>query len=441
MKLFGTDGVRGVFGQPPIDGQTMTRLGRQLGLRLRSRADSPFVVLGGDTRESTPELAAWLIAGLAMAAVPARWLGVVPTPGVAYLTRTLGAACGVVLSASHNPWQDNGVKLIGPDGFKGSKNVETDLEVAVAEDPTPARSATLPKPETGLVETWIGHLLTDLGDQRPLDGLRLAVDAANGAASPWAEQLFERAGADALVFHNQPDGRNINVACGSTEQTEIARLTTQNGRELGVSLDGDADRVIACDADGGILDGDAILYLWAKALKAEGRLEPPAIVVTEMSNLGLDVGLRSHGIAVHRCEVGDRAVVEMLRAGKARLGGEQSGHLVHLDLTTTGDGLLSALHLGRLVTRHPDFLMSPDFVRFPQTLHNVPVSIKTPLDQIAGLGQLVDQARTELGDEGRIVLRYSGTEPLARVMVEGRDADRIEALALTIADCIANELN
>ena len=441
MKLFGTDGVRGVFGQRPIDGETMTRLGRQLGKRLRRNRDTPFVVLGGDTRESTPPLAEWLIAGLDSVGVPTRWLGVVPTPGVAYLTRTTGASCGVVLSASHNPWQDNGVKLIGPDGFKGAKGVERELEAAVAQDDSAAESAVLPKPESQLVENWLEHLLEGLTEESPLAGLRLAVDTANGAAAPWAEGLFDRAGGRAKIFHDHPNGRNINVDCGSTYENEISRLTTANDCDLGVAFDGDADRLIACDSTGKILDGDAILYIWALALKAEGRLDPPAVVVTEMSNLGLDVGLKKHGIEVHRCDVGDRAVVEMLRSGKARLGGEQSGHLVHLDLTTTGDGLLSALHLGRLVARHPELLAESDFVRFPQTLHNVRVLSQPPLDQVPGLDSLLAKARRELGEEGRVLLRYSGTESLARVMVEGRDPNQIEALAIALADRLAAELN
>ncbi len=436
MKLFGTDGVRGAFGSPPIDAATMTRLGRQLGLRLKKNHAEPWVVLGGDTRESTPELASWLIAGLESAAVPSRWLGVVPTPGVAYLTRTLGAACGIVLSASHNPWRDNGVKLIGPDGFKGSKLAESELEIAVAGDTTEPAGGRLPEPETGLVEDWMAHLLSGLGEAQALAGLRIAVDAANGAASPWASELFARAGADVAVFHHQPDGRNINVACGSTEEGEIARLTVGNDCLLGVSLDGDADRLIAADATGRILDGDAILYLWARALQQKGELHPEAIVVTEMSNLGLDLGLRQHGITVHRCAVGDRAVVEAMRAGKARLGGEQSGHLIHLDLTTTGDGLLSALHLARLLAQQPDLIENSDFVRFPQTLHNVAVSHKPPFESIAGLAELLDQTRRELGDEGRVLLRYSGTEALARVMIEGRDEARIEVLAQAIAQRI-----
>lgn len=441
MKLFGTDGVRGVFGQAPIDGQTMTRLGRQLGLRLRHNHDAPFVVLGGDTRESTPELAGWLIAGLQSAGVGGRWLGVVPTPGVAFLTKQLGAACGVVLSASHNPWRDNGVKLIGSDGFKGSRSVEEDLEAAIARDKTPVAEARLPEPETHLIDSWISHLLTGLDDEFALDGLRIAIDTANGAASPWAGQLFERAGANARVFHDRPDGRNINVDCGSTDENEISRLTIANDCALGVALDGDADRLIGCNADGKILDGDDILYLWATALHAEGRLKPAAIVVTEMSNLGLDVALRDHGIAVHRCDIGDRAVVEAMRAGKARLGGEQSGHLIHLDLTTTGDGLLSALHLAQLFRAHPDLRTSTGFVHFPQTLHNVAVSRQPPLDQVPGLDSLVRQTQNELGDEGRVLLRYSGTEPLARVMLEGRDADRIEDLASALANHLDQVLN
>jgi len=444
-SIFGTDGIRGSFGRPPIDPDTITRVGWALGEMLRERGTArPLVVLGGDTRDSTPEVSSWVEQGLLAAGAEIANAGVVPTPAVAALVRELGAAAGVSISASHNPWRDNGVKLFDALGFKWSQEEERRLESRLGAAPKldgPLEEGTS-TPDPALGERYIERLLRALPEARALEGLRITVDAANGAASPWARRLFEAAGARVAAFHDQPDGENINVDCGSTVTGEIARLVRDAGGDVGVSFDGDADRCMAADESGRVLDGDAILFLLARDRRARGALDPALVVVTEMSNLGLDAALHRVGIDVVRCGVGDREVVEEMRRRGAVLGGEQSGHLVCLDLGSTGDGLQSALQLALLVARGqaPLSRLAAPFETFPQTLHNVRVARKEKFEQVPGLGELLASVRAKLGDEGRVLLRYSGTEPLARVMIEGRDKATIEEMASEIAQTIERHL-
>jgi phosphoglucosamine mutase len=415
-----------------------------LGRTLREHSDRALVVLGGDTRDSTPEVESWVERGLAAAGAQVANAGVVPTPAVAALVRELGAAGGVSISASHNSWRDNGVKLFDALGFKWSQEQERRLEGRLREAPaldTTVQGASMPDPALG--QRYLEHLLRALPSPRALRGLHLAIDAANGAASPWARRLFEAAGARVESFHDQPDGENINVDCGSTVAEEIARLMRLTGCDLGVAFDGDADRCLVADETGRILDGDAILFLLARDRMARGELDPARVVVTEMSNLGLDAALHRDGIEVVRCGVGDREVVEEMRRSGALLGGEQSGHLIDLALGSTGDGLQSALQVALLVARAgaPLSRLAAPFETFPQTLKNVRVSRKEPLDTIPGLNELLATIRGRLGDEGRVLLRYSGTEPLARVMIEGRDEAAIESMAGEIARVIEHHLS
>ncbi len=364
-RLFGTDGIRAPFGTFPLDRATVTGLGRHLAQSLRETTGEsrPEVVLGGDTRESTPTICAWLAAGLSAGDADPRWVGVLPTAGIAYLVRGLGTAAGVAVSASHNPYPDNGIKLIDPWGFKWSEAAEAALETRLLAG-RPARSEPSGTSEGGeggalglgshgeaLVEHYLEALASTLPGRQPLAGLRLAVDAGNGAASAFAEPLFRRLGAGIRVIHASPDGRNVNLACGSTDTRDLAREVLAGGYHLGVAFDGDADRAILVDEGGLERDGDAILYLWARELAETGSLEPARIVATSMSNLGLERALAGHGIAVERCGVGDREVVDTLRRESLLLGGEQSGHVVHLGLSTTGDGLLTALQMAFLVAR------------------------------------------------------------------------------------------
>jgi phosphoglucosamine mutase len=448
-RLFGTDGLRAPFGAPPLDRPTVTALAAALAAELRATSAGPTVVLGGDTRESTPTICGWLADGLAAGGATVRSLGVIPTPGVAHLTRRLGAAAGISVSASHNPWPDNGIKLIDPRGFKWPEEGERRLERQLAQDLASGDAAVperpllpLPPLDEGLRDEYLAHLASTVPGERPLDGLAVVLDAGNGAASAWAAPLFERLGARVTLLHAAPDGRNVNAGCGSTAPEEMAARVVATGAALGAAFDGDADRCILADDHGTVRDGDAILYLWATGLHRAGRLHPARIVATSMSNLGLERALAREGIELVRCDVGDRWVVEMLQSEGLRLGGEQSGHIVDLALASTGDGLLTALQVAHLVHRagRPFSELLAGFRRYPQILQNVRVRQKK---DFAGLPKVQSAAREverRLGADGRLVLRYSGTEPLARIMIEGPDQPTIEALAGDLAEALAADL-
>ncbi len=495
--------MRGRFGEPPLDRPTVTALGRQLARWLREhpaggagedaarRAASrraPQVVLGGDTRESTPELCGWIAAGLAAGGAGVSYAGIIPTPGVSHLVARLGAAAGVMVSASHNPYPDNGVKLLDGLGRKWSAEDEAELEERLLAELSGAAGAgervggnggpmtgtgvppagAEPAVERGLREIYLHHLAATAraaGQQgsgghapadRPLTGLRVVLDAGNGAASHYAGELFEGLGAEvARLLCAAPDGRNVNLHCGSTAPERMAAETAAAGAHLGVAFDGDADRCIFADERGAVRDGDAILYLWATSLLAQGLLTPPRVVATSMSNLGLERALARHGIAVARCGVGDRAVVEAMVREGILLGGEQSGHIVHLDLAATGDGLLTAVQIAVIAaadgtaaagaesqphTPRPLSDLLAGFQRYPQVLLNVPVGRKPDLATVPAVAAAARRVERELGADGRLVLRYSGTEPLARVMIEGPDQSAIETLASRLAAVIAEEL-
>ena len=452
----------------------------------------PLLILGGDTRASRVEIAGWLAAAIRAAGCEVRSAGVVPTPAVAFLVTELGAAGGIVISASHNPHTDNGVKLIGADGFKVGPAVEraiedwvrgssdphwvrgadirppadgrSDCDAAGAgtrqpgSDPLPPKAAGMRRPkadrqhdrpaddalhdEPELANRYLEQLAASLPGDRPLASLRIAVDAANGAGAPYAERLFAGLGAECRVTSDRPDGRNINLDCGSTCTESIAAFTRATGSDLGVALDGDADRALLCDRQGRICDGDVLLYVWASHLAARGELPGRRIVATTMSNMGLEKALEAASVGVVRCGVGDREVVEAMRREGIRLGGEQSGHLVDLDLGTTGDGLLTAAVVAGIVAAagRPLDALAAGFRRFPQILRNVRVRERRPLESVPGLSEAVASVERELGTSGRVLLRYSGTEALARVMIEGPDQDRIEELCGRIAHVIEAEL-
>lgn len=455
MKLFGTDGIRAPFGEYPLDRPTVTHLGRHLAQSLQEKTgeSEPQVVLGGDTRESTPAICAWLAEGLVAGGADPRYLGVLPTAGIAYLVRSLGTEAGVVVSASHNPYPDNGIKLIDAWGFKWSEGAEAALEARLGSDLASSRDTAgggdyrLSAPEGGLIERYVDSLASTLPGRKPLQGLRIALDTGNGAASAYAGPLFERLGAEVRVLHAEPDGRNINQDCGSTDVGDLARETSAGGFHLGAAFDGDADRVILVDEAGRERDGDAILYLWASDLAASGALVPPQVVATSMSNLGLERALERRGIGMVRCGVGDRVVVDHLRRREMLLGGEQSGHVVHLGLSTTGDGLLTAIQIAFLVAREaragtdaPLSALLEGFERYPQVLVNVRVREKPALEELPGVAAAIREVEEALGDDGRLVLRYSGTEPLARVMIEGPEQERVEELAYRIRDEIAEAI-
>jgi phosphoglucosamine mutase len=444
-RLFGTDGVRGRFGEPPLDRATVTALAVHLAATLRERAKNgapPRVVLGGDTRESTPEICHWLTAGLATGGIDVRYAGVIPTPGVAFLARELGAAAGVVVSASHNPYPDNGIKLLDPLGFKWSDEDELALERRLAKPVGESPDGQPPVPEPDLRERYLAHLASTVPGGHPLEGLKIVLDAGNGAASTYARELFERLGAGVTLLHAEPNGRNVNENCGSTSPGEMAAKVVSEGADLGAAFDGDADRCILAGEKGEVRDGDAILYLWATCLHRSGRLQPAKIVATSMSNLGLERALAAAGIGVVRCNVGDRYVVEAMKQGDILLGGEQSGHIVQSHLASTGDGLLTALQMAWLVhesDRPLSEMLSP-FRRYPQILLNVRVAKKIDFKNLPAVTGTARSVEERLGEDGRLVLRYSGTEPLARIMIEGPEQGMIDALAEELAVAIRGEL-
>jgi phosphoglucosamine mutase len=447
-RLFGTDGIRARAGTEPLVEPTVRRFGAALGGQLAARPapgdGRPLVLVGGDTRRSTGELARWAAQGLLAAGARVLDLGVIPTGGVARLAPYTGAAAGLVVSASHNPADDNGLKLIDGDGFKWSHDEEDALEARLAETPEPAPAAEAAEDGRALVDTYVDWLAgaSALEPASPLAGLSIALDCAHGAASFVAGPLFERLGARVQLLFATPDGSNINAGCGSTHPDALAAELAGGGFDLGFAFDGDADRALVVDSGGRLHDGDALMFLWASELAARGELEPRAIVATSMSNLGLERALAESGIAVVRCDVGDRAVVDTLRARGLRLGGEQSGHLIDLARSTTGDGLLTALVIAGIVARSgaPLAALLTGFRRYPQLLVNVRVTAKPDLESLPAVAAAAREVATGLGDDGRLVLRYSGTEPLARIMLEGPDEATIRAHADRIAAAIRAEI-
>ena len=442
-RFFGTDGIRGPFGRHPLDRETVTALGRHLALTLREDRGRPGkVVLGGDTRASTPTLCHWLASGLAAGGADFVFGGTLPTAAVALLARDLGADTGIAVSASHNPLPDNGIKLIDGDGFKWTREAEVWIEERLRTDPVGGAATTAAlTPDPSLARHYLEHLTAVL-EKGSLAGLRIALDCANGAASTFAPSLFAGYGAEVIPLFDRPTGDNINLDCGSNWPATAALEVVEQSCDLGIAFDGDADRAVLIDETGAVRDGDAILYLWALGLERHARLEPRRIVATTMSNLGLEKALQQHDIGVVRCDVGDREVVDTLKRDGARLGGEQSGHIVHLDLSTTGDGLITALQLAAL-TRQSSSTVSEalaGYRRYPQVLINVPVRTKPDFSTLEEVTEAARVVESTLGDRGRLLLRYSGTESLARVMLEGPEQTEIDLLAGEIAGAIRREI-
>ena len=445
-KLFGTDGIRAVAGQFPLDPITIFSVGLALGHSLRKTTAIPRVILGRDTRESSPWIAATLAAGLRQAHARVESAGIVPTPAVAFLARTHGFHAGVVLSASHNPWQDNGIKLFGADGFKLADAVEKAMEeeilhhasISAAPDP-----ATLPPLEdnAGLQADYIQFLLDCVPGLR-LKNLRIVADCANGAAASVAPELFRRLGGDVILENIAPDGRNINLNCGALHPAYVAAEVRLRGADLGLTFDGDADRCMLAGCHNNVINGDAILLMAARDLKARGMLTGDLVVATTMSNMGLEAALKRSGIHMLRAPVGDRYVLEEMQKHNAALGGEQSGHILLPHLATTGDGLLTALVVLDLVARTGKGIdeLTEDLKVFPQVIVNVKVREKRPLERIPTVAAAIRAAEEELKDSGRVVIRYSGTEALARVMIEAESEEAMKRHAEAIAGAIRAEL-
>jgi phosphoglucosamine mutase len=442
-RLFGTDGVRGTAGQYPLDAATIRRIGAALVRALPHGAEAARLLVGRDTRESGAWIEAELAHGAAGERAEVTSAGVVPTPAVAYLTRTGSYDAGVVISASHNPFEDNGIKVFSGRGEKFTERVEREVEAIVADRSWQARGGeAVPLPTAALTGPYLDHLRAIVPDRGALAGFRMAVDAANGATTHVAQELFRGFGVDLVAIGNQPDGRNINLRCGSTHPERLAQIVVERGCRMGVAFDGDGDRAIFIDHTGRVVDGDAVLLMCARQLQSEGRLKGDAIVATVMSNIGLELALKELGIQLVRCAVGDKYVMEEMLARGLSLGGEQSGHIIFADYLFTGDGLCTALNVLRtmLVTGRSLTDLAADLVTFPQVLLNVRVREKADLREVPTVADAIARVEQRLVGHGRLLVRYSGTEPLLRVMLEGRNEDEIRAWAKEIADVVQREL-
>ena len=438
-RLFGTDGIRGVANAVPLTTELAQRLGRQLVATLLEHHGISKVrlVVGRDTRLSGPLLEGALVSGALSAGADVYTVGVLPTPGIAYLTRRLEAHGGVVLSASHNSFEDNGIKIFSAEGAKLPDAWEDEIERRLtgpdhAPQPTGALIGRLVSYDQGEIE-YVAHARHGLSFD--LGGLTIALDCAHGATHRVAPRVFRGLGATVIVLGARPDGRNINRRSGALHPEALQKKVVASGAQVGLAFDGDGDRLIAIDERGEIRDGDYILSILGRRFAGQGRLKMGVVVTTVMANLGLDRALQDVGIRVVKTQVGDRYVLEeMLRLG-ANLGGEQSGHLLFLDHSSTGDGIVSALHLLGVMRETGQSLsaLASCMTKFPQVLVNVPVKEKRPLDTIPGLSARVADLETEMKGSGRILLRYSGTESLVRVMVEGEDQERVERIAGELA--------
>jgi phosphoglucosamine mutase len=430
-QLFGTDGIRGIPGEYPLDDSTLDRVGLALGnyLRLEARrgSEKPSVLIGRDTRESGPHIAERIACGLAAGGAKPVSAGVLTTPGVAWLVNREGFAAGVVISASHNPYHDNGVKLISSSGMKFPDAVEAELEkfVLASRDSVSSEKALQLHDNEKIDDDYLAGLALAILPGTKFAGMKIVLDCANGAASNLAPRLFRSLGAEVVAINSTPDGKNINAHCGSLHPEGMQQRVVESGAALGVAFDGDADRAIFSSATGKLVDGDGVLLVVARYLKSAGKLKGNVVVGTTMANLGLERALESSGLKLTRTAVGDRYVLEEMQRIGANFGGEQSGHILFLDDATTGDGMLTALKIASIISiAGPlDSLLS-DLKIFPQKILNVRVRSKPPLDTLPEVSSTLREAEKALGNSGRVVLRYSGTEPLARVMVEAeRDED------------------
>jgi phosphoglucosamine mutase len=438
-QLFGTDGIRGVPGTEPLDDATLYATGRALGASLRREHAAPRVLIGMDTRESGPHIAAILAAGLTQSGASPGFAGIITTPGVAHLVRRDDFRAGVVISASHNPYHDNGVKLFSHAGMKFPDAFEENLEAEILRlrSEPPPKSPPALKADASLDAAYLESLRGRVLPGASLAGLRIVLDCANGAAYRLGPELFRSLGADVVATHVKPDGRNINADCGSLYLEGLQKRVVAERAALGIAFDGDADRALFVCASGKVVNGDGILLAAARYAKAQGRLKGARIVATSMSNLGLERVLAREGISLARVAVGDRYVLEeMLRSGSV-LGGEQSGHIIFLEDSPAGDGLLTAVKIASLVALHGslDSLVS-GLKDYPQIIVNVKVRSKPPLESLPEVVRSLAEARAALGGNGRIVLRYSGTEPVARVMVEAEHESDVKRYSESLAAAV-----
>lgn len=446
-KYFGTDGIRGVASVPPLDSETMVKLGRAIAYIFMRKSGRHRILIGKDTRLSGYMIETALASGITSMGADVLLVGPLPTPGVAYLTKSMRADAGIMISASHNPYEDNGIKIFGADGFKLPDEKEAELELLLAPAaldgkqaaPSDIGKATRIGDAVGRYTVFLkGCFPREVG----LDGLKIGLDCANGAAYIVAQQTMIELGAEVVARGISPNGRNINAGMGSLYPEVVRKLVREYSLDLGISLDGDGDRSILCDEKGNIIDGDMMLALCAKDLKQRGLLKRDEIVATVMSNIGLDRYLDRYGIKVRRSSVGDRYVLEEMLKNSCQLGGEQSGHVIFSDIATSGDGTLTALMILAIMVRQQKPLseLLSDFVKFPQKLINVPVARKLPLDSVDAIKQIISEKEKVMGSAGRVLVRYSGTESKLRVMVECQDEELCKKHAQDIAEVAQREL-
>lgn len=446
-RLFGTDGIRGIANQEPMTSETALKLGRAAAHVFQDSSRKHRIVIGKDTRLSGYMIESALTSGICSMGVDVLLVGPVPTPGIAFLTRSLRADAGVVISASHNPYEDNGIKFFGRDGFKLPDETEKRIEDMIS-------SAALDsvRPTAGgigkafRIEDAIGRYNEFVKSSIPrgmdLSGIRVVVDSANGAAYKIGPRVLLELGADVISLYDQPNGMNINQGCGSLHPEIISRAVIANKGHVGIAYDGDADRAIFCDENGSVVDGDAVMAICAIEMMKQGRLKHNTLVATVMSNMGLELAIKNRGGRLLRTSVGDRYVMEEMIRGGYNLGGEQSGHVIFLDHNTTGDGIITALQLLTIIkqTDRPLSELAACMKTYPQTLVNVNVRERKELSSIPEIARLMADAEKRLEGRGRLLVRYSGTEPKIRIMVEGEDDQEINTLARDLAEVISKAL-
>ena len=442
-RLFGTDGVRGKAGEHPLDHETVARLGGALVRAMRSGGRPPRFIAGRDTRESGEWIERELARGIRSEGAHLTTAGVIPTPAVAYVAREMAYDAGIVISASHNPFQDNGIKVFSGRGEKFTEALERQVEAIIADGSwTVGGSAEQPVDRTDVIDAYIAHARLALPDPQRLGRLKIAVDTANGATTTVAPRLFQELGFDVHLMGARPDGRNINLDCGSTHPEALARTVVERGCRVGVAFDGDGDRAILVDANGRIVDGDAVLLMCGRHLKQLGELEGNGLVATVMSNIGLELALRESGIEMVRCPVGDKYVMEEMIKRGLSLGGEQSGHVIFSRHLFTGDGIVTALSVLRVMADTGRELadLAGELVTYPQVLLNVRVREKRDLQTVPAVADAMKRVEDRLAGNGRLLVRYSGTEPLLRVMIEGQDQQEIQGWATQIVNTVKEHL-
>ena len=445
-RLFGTDGVRGTAGTYPLDHETVARLGAALVRAMRegpAKAGPYKFLVGRDTRESGEWIERELGRGVHSEGAAITTAGVIPTPAVAYVTRAMGYDAGLVISASHNPFEDNGIKVFSGRGEKFTEAVERRVEEIIADRSWSGPGGGLaPVERTDVIDAYIAHARLAFPEPERLGRLKLAIDCANGATTTVAPRLFRDLEYDVTVLGAQPDGRNINLDCGSTHPERLAAAVREGGHRVGVAFDGDGDRAIFVDAQGRIVDGDAVMLMCARHMKRQGRLKGNAVVATVMSNIGLEIALRESGIDLVRCPVGDKYVMEEMLKRDLSIGGEQSGHVIFSEHLFTGDGIVTALSVLRVMADTGRELgdLGSELVTYPQVLVNVRVREKKDLRTVGAIAEAMDRVEQRLSGHGRLLVRYSGTEPLLRVMIEGRDQQEIQGWAREIAETVKQHL-